>query len=112
MLAFAKIIADDGGRYTQKATDCDFYISDEIGQETACTRCSGIGNAKIFTTVEFLVKIGITQSELDAIPFPSDSEFKTHEVGWWESTEKRRKYAAELAERESRNVSRQNNKLK
>lgn len=104
MLALAKIIADEGGRYTQKATDCDFYISDEIGMETACTRCNGIGKTKILTTAEFFAKVGITQLELDKIPFPSDSEFKTHEVGWWESTEKRRKYAAELAEREKRNL--------
>ena len=67
---------------------------------------------KTLTTGEFLGKLGITREELEEMPFPENSDFTTREVGWWESTEKRRRYAAEVAERERRETERQNKKSK
>lgn len=112
MLSLVRLIAEAGGRYTPKINDCDFYVSDEAGEENVCTRCAGASGLKTLTTDEFLGKLGITGTELEAMPFPENGEFTTREVGWWESTEKRRRYAAEVAERERREAERQNKKSK
>lgn len=110
MLSLVRLIADAGGRYTPKTADCDFYVSDEAGAENACSRCLGADGLRIITTDELLRRLGVTREVLAATPFPGNSEFTTREVGWWESTEKRRRYAAELAEREKREAERRNNR--
>ena len=112
MLSLVRLIAEAGGRYTPKINDCDFYVSDETGEDNVCTRCAGASGLKTLTTGEFLGKLGITREELEEMPFPENSDFTTREVGWWESTEKRRRYAAEVAERERRETERQNKKSK
>lgn len=112
MLSFVRLIAEAGGRYTPKTADCDYYVTDEMGVENACSRCHGAEGLKILATDELLTKLGVTREQLEAMPFPDNDEFKTREVGWWESTEKRRRYAAEVAERERREAERQNRQNK
>lgn len=112
MLSFVRLIAEAGGRYTPKTADCDYYVTDEMGAENACSRCHGAEGLKILATDELSAKLGVTREQLEAMPFPGNDEFKTREVGWWESTEKRRRYAAEVAERERREAERQNRQNK
>ena len=87
-------------------------MTDEMGAENACSRCHGAEGLKTLATDELFAKLGVTREQLEAMPFPDNDEFKTREVGWWESTEKRRRYAAEVAERERREAERQNRQNK